>query len=348
MRALCVALAASLLVSGCGLASRQRFAYSDLQGASGPQDLERVSGQEPTLAVTWLASAQAAPDADQALGTLERGLRFVPSDANLELARLSLLGQLGRTEAQVATARRALGHGQPDDVRAELRWQLVDALLARGETMEAEAEARRLGEEGADPLIVGSAWARVAAAHESADRHERADAAIEASLAMGGAGLAAVLRDTATDARRRQAARALFDRARERHPDQPDLALSHVVDLMIAGEPDQAEAALAVLPEPFPERLEADREAVTARLRLQQGDVEGALARARERLDEVPADLAMLAVMFEAHALTGKPDTAELVSRLTYAQRRSQDPAASRTIAAMLNQLQAVDAHSGR
>lgn len=336
-------------LAGCGLDSRARHAVASLQEALALEEpaardaaLARLRGAEPLLPGVWLASARTAATPEDALSFLDQGLAFLPHSPDLQLARLSLLAQMGRPAEQARAAQDLLAAGFPAPVRAEVHWFLVDALLAQGDTAAAgEAVVRLGGLPGVPPAMVAAAHARVALAHEVAGAAGDADRELSASLDLGPGGLSILRRDAATDPARAAAAGSLVARAAERLPDDPDLRLFLVVDRMAAGDLAGAQADLDALERPLPGRLESQEAALRARLLVLQDRVEEGLGLLRARLDEEPSDAFALGVLLETWHVRRQPAADELAARLRAGLRRLADPLLRAQAEATLRELEA-------
>lgn len=342
-------------LAGCGLDSRERHALDEVQAAMALEDaaareaaLARLRGAEPLVASTWLASAAAAPDPRQALQHVEAGLAFQPAHPDLQLARLSLLAQAGRPADQARAAQALLSAGFPPAVRAEIHWFLIDALLAQGQAARADEAAGRLGGlPGVPPAMVAAALARVALAHELSGAPDAADRSLQASLDLGPDGLTILRREGLASAERGAAGSRLVQRAAQRLPDDPDLALFLVVDRMATGELDAAQAAFAAIARPLPERLGGQEIALRARLLVLQDRVAEGLDVLRARLDEQPSDAFALGVLLETWHQRRQPPADELARRLKAGWARLGEPLLRAQVEATLRELEAAAGAEG-
>ncbi|MBM3985338.1 MAG: hypothetical protein FJ296_06585 [Planctomycetes bacterium] len=335
-------------LAGCGLFARERDALQDLSAAMRLEDpaardaaLCSLRGREPLVAPVWLASASVAGSPEAALALVERGLSFRSGSPDLLLAHLSLLAQLDRPDRQLACAQAALAQGHPPEVRAEVLWFLADALLATGRLDEAEDAVLRLGAlPGERHDMTAAAWARVALAREVAGDAPQADRALRASLDLGPQGLSILRRVAFTNEAHADASHRLVARAATASSDHPDLQVWLLVERIAQGDLSGAQAALEALPEPLPERLLPEREALEARLLVLQDRVDEGLSLVRRRLAQDPADPLAVAVLLEAWHLHHQPQQDELVHRLQAARGRLRDPLLARQVAATLAQIQ--------
>jgi thioredoxin-like negative regulator of GroEL len=135
------------------------------------------------------------------------------------------------------------------------------------------------------------------------------------------------------------AARSLVERAVSRHPRHPDLAFYLTVDLLLQGDLESAEESLDSLPEPLPWRLQSSSVALRARMRLQQGRVDEALALLSDWMDRYPRDTTSVAVLLEVWNRLERPDDATMIMRLQAARSRLHPPSLSAQIEQTLQQL---------
>jgi len=334
------------LVSACGTLSRavlarQEFAevYSDRVA------LTVLRGAEAGQPFLWLESGRvAAVDSpDAALALVERGLAFHPSDPGLRVARIELLGGLGRYEDCLAAARESLACLPMATASPTYRMALVRALLALDRLDEVEPEIIAVGGDlAAPPELVADMWARLALGYAVVGRRVDADRCFDASLARGTSGLRALAQETLLHPERVAAARALRGAAAARDPRDPDLALSVVVDLMERQQYAEAEAALDALPAPLPVRLVSDALAIGARLMILQGRVDDGLQILFARLDVYPFDPPALGVLQETWARLGRPPDDVMQQRLLVARRYvdSRDRSTLLRLDALLDELQ--------
>lgn len=321
--ALVLLIAAGL--PACGSASRamlarQQFAevYDDSEA------LADLRGAEAAQTFVWLESARVAAteSSEEALAVVERGLAFHPADTALRVARVELLGGLGRYDECLAAAEQALANLPLAGARPSFRMARIRALLALDRLDQVEPEIVALGGEFAGtPGHVADAWARLALAYAALGRSADADRCFDASLESGTAGLGALAQESLQRPERLAAARVLRKAAAARHPTHPDLALSVVVDLMERELFAEAEAALKLLPSPLPGRLTSDSVAIGARLMILQDRVDEGLAALYERLDAYPLDPPALGVLQESWASLGRPSDEEMLQRLLIARR---------------------------
>jgi hypothetical protein len=148
--------------------------------------------------------------------------------------------------------------------------------------------------------MVAASWAQIALVAESLGQRQRADAAMDLSLDRGPGARTALLEATVMVPERQAAGRNLRRRSALRHPGNVDMALSLIVDQMMAGELSTAEAAISDLPEPVPARLAQEIFALHARIVLLQERTQEGLALLREQLAENPANTFALEVLLEA------------------------------------------------
>lgn len=333
---------ASLLLPACGGASRALFAQRDFVSVyNDPEALAALRGAEPTLPSLWIESARlASVDGPAlALARVREGLAFHPSEPTLLLSEVELLEVLGQHEEALQAGLRALALLPPQSVRIALLHSQLRNELALGRVDAAEAATRRLaGLIGVPESAEADAWARLALVLASHGHLERADACFDRSLSRGSNGLGTLLTLVAAEPTLAAASRTVRQRASERHPDDSDVALTLVVDLMQAGQPPEAEAALERLPSPLPPRLVPDVEALRARLALMQGRVEEGLERLAQRLDANPAERSALAVLQESWANLGHPSDREFARRLQ-AARPLVGPGERRNLDALLQVL---------
>jgi hypothetical protein len=341
--ALLGALAAAL--PACGSISRAASVQAPLRAAAEADDtaaLAAIRGADPLLPLAWLVSASRCKTPEAALAVVERGLKFMPGQPQLTLARVSLLSQLGRHDEQLDDVQSALGAAPPAVIVAELLGNRIEAHLAQDDPIAAEDDVLAFGSvPGVDPAQISSAWAAVALAHAVQGRPPAADAALDRSLACGPAGLIALRQQTAVSAERADAAAGLALRAEQRHPAHPDLALFLVVEALLRGDSARAIERLQALPEPLPDRLVPDREALHARVDLIEGRPDRVLARLQPRLDGNPADTGALAVLIECWRVHGQPADAELASRIDAALPHVRERALRDALQATLDELDA-------
>jgi tetratricopeptide (TPR) repeat protein len=253
-----------------------------------------------------------------------------------------MLNVLQRFDAMGQLARSGLQGDCPEALEIELRWALVAAALAANDTTAAEAEAVRLGGvQGVPAEILADAWARIAATLDFLGQPERADQAFERSLDLGPGGLRALREVSARTPERQAACEALMSRARQRHPDHPDLALQRVASALLAQDAAEAEQALEQMPAPLPERLERDVELVRARVDLLAGRTGPALDVVRARLDDNPADVEALVTLIECWRLRQVPSAQEMRLRLSWASGRISHPGVAAQVQILLRELPA-------
>jgi hypothetical protein len=342
-----ILLLATALTGACGLLSRQRDVYLDLNDALKLEDpderqaaLATLRGAEPLVPAVWLASLDAAGSPEASLEIIDRGLRFRPQSPDLLIARMQLLTTLGRRDDQIAAARATLATDAPAPLRSAALWLLVDGLLAQDRWEEAEAAVVRLaGLPFQAAEVPASAWARIALAHELAGRPDDADRTLAASLDLGPAGITLVRRASLPSPEIRAAANGLVQRAAAAQPDHPDLQLYLLVDRMADGDLTGAETALQSLPAPLPERLLPEREALQARVLLLQGRTDEGLALLRARLTEEPGDSYCLSVLLEAWHVRHVPEAAEVAYWLRASRRHLTDPALAAEVQSTLREL---------
>jgi len=324
----------------CGALSREIFVRHDASAATSTDGDPALLGAEPMLAPLWLWSAQRQPTPEESLAVLERGRRFHPRDPELLLAQAELLHLMDRDEAMEALSLGALRTDCPVQLEVGLRWMLILARLAANDVAAAEAETARLaGVRGVPPPQLADVWARIAATEEFLGHPEPADAAMDKSLDWGPDGLFALREVTAREPQRKAACDALLARARTRHPGHPDLIVQQVFTALIAMDPVAAQQALDGLPTPLPERLEDTVELQRVRVDLLAGRLDEALAVLRRRLDENPADGPALAVLIECWRLRQLPSKEEMRVRLSWASRRTGNPALEAHVQALLREL---------
>ena len=336
-----LALAACLAPAvACRALSREILVRHDASTATSTEGDPALLGAEPMLAPLWLWSAQRQPTPEESLAVLERGRRFHPRDPELLLAQADLLHVMERDEAVEDLALGALRSECPVQLEAGLRWMLILATLAANDVAAAEAEAARLaGVRGVPPAQLADVWARIAATDEFLGRPEPADAAMDKSLGWGPDGLFALREMTAREPQRKAACDALLARARTRHPGHPDLVVQQVFTALIAMDPVAAQEGLDSLPTPLPARLEDTVELQRVRVDLLAGRSEEALAVLRRRLDDNPADGPALAVLIECWRLRQLPSKEEMRLRLSWASRRTGNPALEAHVQALLREL---------
>ena len=336
-----LALAACLAPAvGCRALSREIFARHDASTATSLEDDRALLGAEPMLAPLWLWSAQRQPSLEESLAVLERGRRFHPRDPELVMAQADLLLVMDRDDAVEELALGALRSDCPVQLEAGLRYMLILARLANSDVAAAEAESARLaGVRGVPPSLLAETWARIAATEEFLGRPEPADAALDKSLGWGPDGLSALREVTLRQPQRKAACDALLARARTRHPGHPDLIVQQVFTALIAMDPVAAQQGLDSLPTPLPARLEDTVELQRVRVDLLAGRPEEALAVLRRRLDDNPADGAALVVLIECFRLRHVPSEDEMRLRLSWAARRTGNPALEAHIQALLQEL---------
>lgn len=313
------------LVSACGTASRAVLARQDFAEVYTDREaLSVLRGAEAGQPFLWLESARvtAIDSPDAALALVEQGLAFHPSDPGLRVARIELLRGLGRYKDCLAAARESLASSPIAIARPTYRMALVRALLALDRLDEIEPEIIAVGGElTAPPELVADMWARLALGYAVVGRRADADRCFDASLARGTSGLGALAQETLLHPERVAAARSLRSAAAIRHPRDPDLALSVVVDLMERQQFAEAEAAVDVLPDPLPVRLTSDALAIGARLMILQGRVDEGLQLLFARLDVYPFDPPALGVLQETWARLGRPPDEVMQQRLLVARR---------------------------
>lgn len=337
-------LACASLTGACGALSRPIVAQYDSTRAKTPEQRDVLVGADPMLSQLWMWSAQRQLTAEAAQATLQRGLSFgpgFPGEAELRVAQVSLVGFVEQRFSEAVTlARAGLQSDCPTYLEAELRWMLVVADLALNDTAAAEAEVIRLGGvRGVPPMQVADAWARIAVTQEFLGRPELADPAFERSLDLGPLGFAALREIAATQPQRQAACDSLVARARQRHPDHPDLAVQQVLSALLAQNATAAEAALAALPTPLPGRFDSELPLLTARVDVLAGRTGPALVVIRERLDDNPGDIQALSALIECWRLRQVPTREEMRLRLTWAAGRINVPAMAAQVQALLREL---------
>lgn len=336
-------LPATLLPS-CGLASRARFASLDIGGSGGsPEVLEEVRGAEPLLPGIWsysVAQAARSESPEETLGLLDKGLSFQPRDFDLLLMRVNILMGLGRVEEGREAIAVALTSMPPPPVEAWLRAALIGDFLDSGDVDGAETETLVLGSvSGVSNNMVAAAWAQVALSAEILGQRERADVAMDHSLDRGSGARAALLEATTIRPERMAADRGLRRRAAMRHPGNVDMALSLVVDQMIAGEFAEAEAAVSDLPAPVPARLAHEIFALHARLVLMQGRTEEGLELLRDQLFRSPDNSFAIDVLLEAWLQRGEFQDREVYDILERSWRSLRPGPARTRIETVLQEL---------
>jgi len=193
------------------------------------------------------------------------------------------------------------------------------------------------------PGRVAAAWARLAAAREFLGEAARADEILERSLDLGPSGLLALREVGLVEPEKRAATAALIARARDRHPEHPDLMLQTVLERLADSDIAGADTALELLPQPLPSRLRSDVELVRARVDVmadQADRTDRALTVLRHRLDDRPGDALALGVLVECWRLRGKPSDAELRLRVAWAQGRVEDPMIARQLSTLQAELE--------
>lgn len=315
---------AGLVLAGCGAASRATLTqFEFVEVHSDPAALAGLRGREPRLSFLWTESARLAAieSPDAALDLVRAGLAHHPGDVALVLSEIEVLEQLARPAEALACAEAALAAPLPHGIRVALHHARLRQHLALGDLDLAQLDCQHIGGVlGGPPEAAADAWARLALARMEAGQQDDAHAALARSLDRGtvGLGVLAALADSRPEAR--AAVAVLLSRGLARQPLHPDLQLMAAVSRMSAGAHAEAEAALASLPEPLPERLLSDVAALRARVVILQGRVDEGLASLFRRLDESPSDRAALAVLEETFATLGQPTVEQFVERLERAR----------------------------
>lgn len=351
LRIACLALALPAL-SGCGLFSRQAEAFERLQAAAATDDvvarealMTEARGLDPTMGLPWIQSAVTQPDGPSALAVIDRALTFDPANPELHLQRITQLARSGDTAGQleaIDTALRASPWGAP--VEGLFREIRVEALLALGDLAGATQEMIVYGGLGStSPTRLSTGWAQIALVAALQGDMPAADDALDLSLDQGPDGIGVLRRESLRAPELGQAAALLVERASERHLDHPDLLLYRVVDWMLSGDVERAEAELSVLPRPLPARLEAPVEMVGARIDIAAGRIDEGLATLTARLDRVPADPDALNLLLASFAGIGQPSVDEVRARLERAIASTRSSALRRDLQGMLEQLPASD-----
>ncbi|MDG2149058.1 MAG: hypothetical protein P8N09_06000 [Planctomycetota bacterium] len=304
-RSLLFALLGLSLLTACGAASRARFANIEISKSRGsPEILAEVRGYEPLLPGIWAYSVAAAANngsPEEALRLLERGLTFQPRDTDLQLMRVNLLMSMGRAQEGSEAIAAGLASMPIPQAEAWLRAARIGELLAMNDLEAAEAETIILGGvRDVPPSMVAASWAQIALVAEILGQRERADAAMDLSLDRGPGARPALLEATVMAPERQAADRNLRRRSALRHPNNVDMALSLIVDQMVAGELSEAEAAISDLPEPVPARLAQEIFALHARIVLLQERTQEGLALLTEQLNQNPGNSFALEVLLEA------------------------------------------------
>ena len=340
---LALALAAGLAPTlGCYALSRPVFAQHDAGEAQTLEQVDAVVGADPMLQPLWIWSAQRRSGPAESLAVVESGRRVHPLDPELTLAQIDLLGMLDRDDEAQAAVAAALATECPPLLEKELRWLLILSELARNDLAAAQAEVLRLGGVSqVPPGQVADAWARIAVAQEFLGQPEAADGSMEKSLDLGPAGLVALRDVVAREPQRQAACDALVDRARARHPGHPDLALQPVFRALMAQDPAAADLALAELPDPMPDRLQANVELLRVQADILAGRTDAALAVIRARLDDNPTDPQALGALIGCWRLRQVPSKEELRLRLSWAAGRVPDRMIGAQVQALLRELSA-------
>lgn len=345
-------LAVSLGLAACGAFSRQALVFERLAEARELDDvvereaeLAELRGLAPTWALPWLESAITNPDGTRSLALIERGLAFDPANPELHLERVRQLARRGDLDAQLAAVDEALRSSPwTAPVEGLLREIRIEALLARGDV---EAAAHELvvlaGLSSTTPRRLATGWAQIALVAAVQGDLPRADEAFDRSLDQGADGVGVLRAESLRQPQIAQASALIIERAAERHLDHPDLLIYRIVDLMLAGDVERAEAELSVLPQPLPARLVAPVEMIGARLDIAAGRIDAGLATLAERLDRDPADPDALNLLVASHVGIGRPPLDAVAARLERAIAATRSPAMRRDLGAMLEQLTASD-----
>jgi tetratricopeptide (TPR) repeat protein len=337
-------LAASLLLPSCGVASRVRFAGMDISESRGsPEVLTDVRGHQPLLPGIWsysVATATRDGSPEEALRLVERGLGFQPRDLDLMLMKVRLLSSVGRqAEAREAIAK-GLASMPSAPAEAWLRAARIGDLLESDDLEGAEAEVLLLGGlRDVSLRMVAASWAQLALSHEVLGQREQADAAMDRSLDRGAGARSALLEATVIRPERQAADRGLRRRAAARHPGNVDMALSLIVDQMLAGEFATAETAISDLPAPVPSRLAHEIFAVHARVVLLQGRTEEGLELLREQLRRAPDNQYAIDVLLEAWLQRGEFTDEEVYGLLDRSRRVLRSGATRSKVEAALQEL---------
>ncbi len=350
---LVASLGASLVLSGCGLFSRQAEVFDGLRAARLEEDvvardaqLAELRGLAPTSPLPWLESAFVESDRERALELVEQALAFDPSNPELHFQRI---GQIARSQqlddqlSAVDEALRASPWAAPtESIFREIR---VETLLALGRLDETEDELKIYGGlNGVTPAKLATGWAQLALVAAVNGDMAQSDRAFDLSLAQGVDGVGALRRESLRHPEAAAAAALVVQRGSERHFDHPDLLLYQVVDHMLAGNIERAEGELSVLPQPLPERLVGSVDMVQARIDIAAGRIDAGLAALAERLDRIPDDPDALNLLLASYAGMGQPSVDVVRVRLQRAIGATRSINARRDLEALLAQLPASDA----
>jgi tetratricopeptide (TPR) repeat protein len=331
------------LLPACGLLSRDEFIRRDLHPEIEPETLTELRGIQPMNTGLWMFSAfvSGAESAEETLELIDRGLEFHPADPHLRRAHVQLVGEASGPQAQIDAAQEALGTGRAAGLEVELRMFTVEGHLRLDDPMQAAEETLRLGAvRGVDPALVSLNWARIAVTHEFLGQSDEADGAIDRSIDMGPAGVNSLTIETQRAPERIAAVRNLAQRAAQRHPRNPDLALFLTVDLLLQGDTEAAEQALEDLPGPLPWRLQSATTVLLARIRLEQERVDEALGLIGDWLDRYPRDTTAVHVLLEIWSGIGRPDDATMIARLRASRSRLHPPGLANRIEQVLKLLE--------
>jgi len=330
------------LLPACGLLSRDELMRRDLRPDMPPEAMTELRGIQPMNSGLWMVSAfvSGAGTAEEALAIVDRGLEYHPADPHLLNAHVELLGEVSGPRAQVDAAQAALTSGRPEPLEIQLRMLTVNGHLRLDDPDAAAAETLRLGAVSkTDPSLVAVNWARIALTHEFLGHSDKADEALDRSLDLGSAGIGVLTVETQRTPERIAAARGMAERAAERHPRNPDVALFLTVDLMLQGDIESAEQALDALPGPLPWRLQSASVSLRARMRLQQQRVDEALELLGDWMDRYPRDTTSVAVLLEIWSRLGRPDDATMIRRLESSRSRLHPPPLAARIEQVLKEI---------
>ena len=256
------------------------------------------------------------------------------------LMKVRLLSSLGRQAEARETIAMGLDSMPSASAEAWLRAARIGDLIETDDLEGAEAEILLLGGvRNVSLRMVAASWAQLALSHEVLGKREQADAAMDRSIDRGTGARAALLEAAVIRPERQAADRGLRRRAAARHPGNVDMALSLIVDQMLAGELATAETAISDLPAPVPARLAHEIFAVHARVVLLQGRTEEGLALLRDQLLRAPSNEYAIDVLLEAWLQRGEFTDEEVFGMLDRSRRALRPGATRSKVEAALQEL---------